>query len=458
VKPFKQVYMCVKKQEEAVASLVIVSVMSLVFVSISIAITRTNLITFTTVENLKNSRHSYYLSESGLEDTMIQLEENLSYDGNPAGEVTPIGTYTSLVSHIGTVYTVQATGSEGKTKRTVQLSITVSYELAAVTTKATYMADTFLIRGDNARIEGDVWTNDDFNVEENAVVYGNLSAAGKGSAAVNRVWDGVIGGDPDVVGGKVIDNPETTEETEGNILGWDDVTISGSGSYVEGNVTSNDGIEVINSAVVDGVITEDAGLVWEDIPVPNYNYSTYKQQAIADGKYYATQQDFAAYLDSLDALSGGTERRLPDGLYYIENGAVKIYPGSPMYLNGSIIAEDNIYIYCEFYQTMTNNIPALVAGKDVHIESYYNQVSGSYEGSGPVRINGIVYAGKKAYLKRFRTEDDTIIDGAMWAGDDVFVEDNTFIKYNETYASDVMGFDFVTGITDLSTNSWEEVL
>jgi len=455
VKRFKQAYMYVKTNQQAVASLVIVSVMSLVFVSISLAITRTNLITFTTVENMKNSRHSYFLSESGLEDTMIQLEENLSFDGSPLGEVTPIGTYYSTVNHVGNDYTVTSSGSQGNTKRSVQLSITVSYEIAEVTTKATYMADSFLIRGVGSKIRGDVWTNDDFNVEEDAIVEGNLSAAGKGSAAVNRIWDGVIGGDMGIQGGQVLDNPDTSEEIEGNIVAWDDVTVSGSGAYVEGNITSNDGVEVINNGLVGGTIVEDAGLEWEDIPVPNYDYSVYKDQAIAEGTYFTNQNQFSSYLDSLD---DGDERRFPDGLYYIENGAVKIYAGSPVYISGSIIVEDDLYIYSEWHHTMTNDIPAIVTGKDLHIVNNYNQGSGSYDNAGPVRINGIVYAGKKAYLERYRAADDTIIDGAVWAGDDVFIENYTFVKYNDTYATDVQGFDFVTGITDLNKNSWNEVL
>ena len=106
----------------------------------------------------KNSRKSYYLSESGVEDTIIQFEENISYSGNPGGEDTPIGRYYSTITNgVADIYEITAWSENASTKRTVSLSITLSYELAEVTTKATYMADLFWISGEGARIRGDVW-------------------------------------------------------------------------------------------------------------------------------------------------------------------------------------------------------------------------------------------------------------------------------------------------------------
>ncbi len=444
----KQVFTKDSLNQKGAASLLVATLLSIIFTILCISLAKTNLIKFRSLEILKHSRKSYYLAESGVEDTMIRLREDITYTGKPFGQETPIGKYYSNVTRIGDVIYINAWRDYGKTYREVELSVTMLYELAPIATKATYMSDTFSIKGPNSRIRGDVWTNDDFVVEEYSIIEGNLSAAGKGSQAVNWVWDGVVGGSPTKEGGKVIDNPETEDVIEGNITAFDTVKVSGSGSYVQGNVISNRGVEEIYGGIIGGSSIPNAGLTWEDIPVPNFDFKNYKQEAIAKGTYFSNQNQFSSYLASLD---NGIERRFPDNLYYVASGAVKIYKGSPVYLNGLLIVEDNLDIYCEWHQDVARNLPALIAGKDLKILRYGGSPSG------PVEITGIVYSGKKIELYREDPSENIFIDGAVWAGDDIFISGNTFIKYNRDIAANVTGFDFVTGVTKISKNYWREV-
>lgn len=456
MKLFRQAYTKGSLSEKGVATLMIVTVLSLVFISISIAIARTNLVKFQSVENLKNSRRSYSLAESGVEDTMIQLIENINYQGSPSGETTPIGTYYSSVGGFGGDYTIRGSSKNGDTERIVSLNITVSYKLAEVTTKATYMADTFSIRGEGALIQGDVWTNDDFVLEKEAVVKGNISAAGKGSMAVDWVRDCVEGS---LIcpgqGSQVEDNPDTEGITEGNIVAADTVKIFGDTSVVTGDVTSDKKVVLDEGGQVLGDITEYANITWTAVPVPKFDFATYKQQAKDNSTYYSNQSSFITYLKSPELVDIEGNRRLPDGLYYVENGAVKI-KGSPVYLDGSLVVEDNLWIHCEWVQNALNDLPALVAGLDLRIINYEDPFFGDQPG-GDVTINGIVYAEKTVRLYRKFADEKISIVGAVWAGDDIKIEDHTEVIYNID-TIEVGGFDFVHGFSDLQKNYWQEII
>ena len=388
------------------------------------------------------------MAETGIEDSMIQLYENVSYSGNPSGEDTPIGTYYSSILGIDNLFDIGAWSINGNTRRQVNLNVELDFEVALVTTKAIFMADTFTMRGDGSRIQGDTWTNDDFVVENDAVIEGNVSAAGKGSMAVNWVWDGVVGGDPEIQGGQIIDNPETAQ-VEGNVLAYDSVKVSGSGAYVLGNVISNGTVEVINDGQVDGTITQNAGVEWEEIPVPNFNFDQYREEAVVKGTFFNNQLQFENYMESLE-VDG--EIHFPDDLYYVENGDVKIDYDLNVFLNGLLVVQDNLYVYSEWTQDIANDLPALAVGKTLYLYTYQTRQSG------PININGIVYAGKEIHMQRLWESDKLFIDGAAWAGDDIHILDNSFIRYNEDVATDVLGFDFVSGLSDLTINSWEEIL
>lgn len=452
MRTFKQVYTKDNKHKGA-ASLVIVTLITIVLVVLGMQFTRTNMIKFEELELIKKTRHSYYMAESGIEDTLYQLEEDISYTGNTAGEETPIGLYYSDVNSIGDDYTINSWGIYGETYREVALNVTISYDTAPVTTKATYMADFFWISGDGAKIRGNVWTNDDFEVVEHGVIEGNLHSAGKGSFAVNWVWDGILGGDPDLEGGEVLDNPDT-DEVEGNIVAADAVKVSGPTAYVEGNVTSESYVWEIFGGDIAGQKNEYEDLDWELIPVPVFEFEQYEQQAVSQGTYFSSANSFENYVDSLD---DGSSRTLPEDLYYIQDGSVVIEGETPVYLDGLLVVEDSLYIYCDWNQNAKNNLPALVVGDDLSIENEFDFWSWSYEDAGNVNINGIVFAKKDISMFRYFNDEDIVIDGAIWAGDDVFIGKHTFIDYNVDPLN-VVGFGFVTGISNIEKNYWDEVL
>lgn len=440
-------------QQNGVATLTLVLVIAILFLSISISISKSNLINFKSLEDVKNSSHSYYLSESGIEDSLIQLEENIDYSGNPGGETTPIGTYFSTIQKLGNNYTISANSTNGYTYRTVALNISLAYSLAPVVTKAVYMADFFQLSGEGAKIIGDVWTNDDFDIIAYGELEGNLTAAGKGSMAVNWVWDGTPFGDPLIPGGKILDNPDTPD-AEGNVLVADTIKISGPQAYIQGNVVSDHYVWRLFGGTVGGTITQNANTQWQQIPVPNFDFNEYKDQAIQKGTFFSNANSFSNYLSSID---NGTERRLTEDIYYVGNGALKVEAGSPVYLNGLLVIEGDIYIYSEWHQEAQNGLPAIVAGNYIHIENKFNFKTLKYDHAGVVRISGILFAQKDINLFRTFADEDIIIEGAAWAGDDTFIGTHTIIDYNIDPLN-VNGFDFVNGISDLTKNYWRESL
>jgi hypothetical protein len=450
VKILEQVF---KNGERGVASLIVVIVLSMAFIAISIAMARTNLVNFQSIEMMKSSRKSYYLAESGVEDSLEQLVRNINYPGNPSGEITPIGTYNSTIEHTGNVYSISSSSENNKTYRIVNLNVTIVYMVAPVSTKSTYMADFFVMYGEGARVRGDVWTNDDFDLIYSAVIEGNLYAAGKGSMAVNWVWDGAPFGNPSLQGAQVKDNPDTPEP-DGNLVAYDNVKVSGPHAVVEGNVTSNKNVYRLFGGTINGTITQNAGTVWVPIPVPVFSFDQYKQQAIAQGTYFSNANSFTNYLNSID---NGVERRLPGSLYYVDGGALKIYAGHPVYLDGLLVSKDDIYIYCEWHQSAQGGLPALVSGKSIHIENKYNLFQLKFDPAGPVRINGIIFANKSITLFRTFSNEDIIIEGAVWAGDDISVQTHSYVHYNVD-TMNIQGFNFVNGISDVQKNYWREIV
>ena len=444
----------IRDSQKGFAAIILTVFLTVILSLIGVAMAYSSLRNFEGIEHIKNSRRSFYLSESGVDDTAMQLRYNVSYAGNSSGEITPIGTYYSNVDRLGDIFDITTWAEEGETKRSLHRNITIYYDIAEVTTKATYMSDFFVIMGEGARIRGNVWTNDDFEVLENGVVEGNLYAGGKGSFAVNWVWDGVVGGDPDLEGGHIIDNPVTTEEIEGNLYAADSVKVSGPEAYVQGDVESNGYVWELFGGTIGGNIVEYADVDWEPIPVPKFNFSDYEAQAVINGTYFSQASSFENYLDGLESEG---ERRLPDSLYYIDNGDLKIEGTTPVYLDGTLIVEDNVYIYCEWYQNAINDLPAIIGGENVFIKNKFNFWLWNYEPAGSVNINGIVYAEKDIDLFRTFSDENIVIDGATWAGDDIFIGEHTFVDYNSNAAIYIEGFDFVNGISDIENNYWEEL-
>ena len=53
--------------------------------------------------------------------------------------------------------------------------------------------------------------------------------------------------------------------------------------------------------------------------------------------------------------------------------------------------------------------------------------------------------------------EDIIIEGAVWAGDDISVETHSYVHYNIN-TMDIQGFNFVNGISDVQKNYWRETV
>lgn len=440
-----------KDNSSGVAAIVIVMFVGAVMGNIAISIASTNLNVFESIEYIRQSRRSFYLAESGVEDSILQLEDDLAFSGNPAGEIIPTGTYFSDISNLGSTYTVSTSARRGDTLRSHEATLVIEFSTAPVATKASYMADFFYLGSDNATVRGDVWTNDDFDINEGGVIEGNLTSLGKGSFAVNWVWDGIIGGNPSVPGGRVIDNPETSE-VEGNVFAEDTIRVSGPTALVTGDAISNNNVFEIFGGTIEGSITQNAGLEYDDIPVPTFDYEFYEQLAITNGTYFSNGNAFENYVDSFD---DGDTRTLPDGVYYVKSGAVQFEGGSDIHLNGTLIAEGNIDIRSGWFQVAQNDLPAIVGGQEVQISNKFN-FFGGYQFAGPVRITGIVFSEKDVDVFRTFPGEDIIVDGGVWSGDDIFIRDNSFIKYNPDVL-EVDGFGFATGISGITKLDWEEV-
>lgn len=136
------------------------------------------------VRNETASKQSYFLAESGAEDVVYRIQENLGYDSS---ETYSIGESTTVVT-VGSGSTgdqeIVSTGDAGGTQRTV-----------TITTNPGSSANfSFALQGGlggihldgGATIEGDVYTTGSVSGCGSCTITGNVIAAGKSNSVVDQ--------------------------------------------------------------------------------------------------------------------------------------------------------------------------------------------------------------------------------------------------------------------------------
>ena len=204
--------------------------------------------------------------------------------------------------------------------------------------------------------------------------------------------------------------------------------------------------------MIDGTEYEwqDLSAMTERIEVPVFDFEAYKAEAQNNGTYFSTAVQFKAYVNSLD---DGETQTLPDGIYYIENGNLQFNPGSKIVLYGTIVTEGVLQLYCGVEINAQNNLPAIVAQKDVEFQDHgWPEYGGDL-----VTINGVVYSERDIILKHDNSSKEILINGATWAGDDLRVEQATRLIYDPDVVNTV-GFGFASATDNIELHSWQEVL
>ncbi len=427
-------------KEKGQVAIIAVLVVSLIMVSVVFAISKMSLDNYEMADLSLSSTQAYFLAESGIEEGIYRLKDDLNYTGGNYD--TPIGNYVIEVTDNTTYYTVRAEGHVGGVVRAITANLSISVESAKITGYSAFAGDDVWMFWSNAIVNGDVWANDDVDFSSNSTVYGDVISAGRGSYFTSWVSDHA----------SILDNPATADRVEGNFWSVNQIRVILEGR-VAGDAYSENEIITLLGGHIDGTEYPDQDLTAETerIEVPMFDFSTYEAQAQAGGTFYATATQFENYVNS---RNDGSTRTLPDGVYYIRNGNVFFNPGPPIVLNGSIITEGEIRFYCGVQINAQNNLPALAAAKDAEFRDYgWPTYGGDF-----VTINGVLYSERDIILRHDSSGKLIEVNGAAWAGDDLRIENSSTVNFLPEVTQNVIGFGFTVEPGQVSIDNWQETL
>ncbi len=268
---------------------------------------------------------------------------------------------------------------------------------------------------------GNLWTNDNIDLDDHTVVRGNVYAAGAGNSSSSQVRNT----------GRVEDNPTTTE-VEGNLYCIDRIQVINNG-YVSGTAVSTRSVSVSSGGYVGGSLV-DPTLSITQIPIPVYDFDAARVRAQAAGTYYTSPSQFLNYLQ----LNGNT---LNGGLHYIASTSTLTFAAGTTYtINGSIVTLGSVYIYSSNYtHTAQNNDPAIATRRSIYFLDQNNCNCNA-------NITGVVFAEQDIQLKhdQYTGARPYAIEvvGAIWGGDDATIEDSSRLTFDGSIAATVTGFNF----------------
>jgi len=427
------------KLEQGQVAIIAVLSVSLIMITVVFAISKMSFDNYQMSDLGLKSTQAYFLAESGVEEGLAKLKEDLVYTGGTYN--TPIGKYVIEITDFGTYYSIRSEGYVDDVVRVVTANFYITTLSEKITDYAGFAGDDVWMFWSNAVVNGDVWANDDVDFSSNATVFGDVISAGRGSYFTSWLSSEA----------SIRDNPATLDRVEGNFWSVNQIKVVWNG-YIENNAYSESGIIKLFGGTIDGVEYpyQDLSAETERIEVPRFDFNTYKDQSVSEGTYYHNAVQFVNYLDSLD---DGSTRTLPDGVYFIEHGNTFL-PGNPIVLNGSIKSNGIIRFYCGLQINAQDNIPALATAKDLEILDYgHPKYGGDF-----VTINGVIYSERDIVLRHNNSGKLIEINGAAWAGDDLRIENATTVNYLPEVTKNVVGFGFVTQPGRIIIDNWRETL
>jgi len=404
---------------KAQATLPVLLALAAVLVSVAALVGGVSYVDFMNEQDSIISNQSLILADSALEEALLKIHRSGSYTGGtfsvPEGVVNIAVTSPSATTrHI--VVTVQ-----GDVRRQITADVDVTLQGNPLEHIAMFGGDDIRIFKSNSMLVGNLWTNDNVDLDDHTVVRGNVYAAGAGNSSSSQVRNT----------GRIEDNP-ATPEIEGNIYSIDRIQVINNG-YVSGTAVSTRSVSVTSGGHV-GSYSVDPNLSITQIPIPVYDFASARTRAQAAGTYYTSPAQFLNYLQ----LNGN---QLNGGFHYIAGtGTLTFATGTTYVINGSIVTEGNIYIYSTNYtHTAQNNDPAIATRRSI----YFLDQNGC---NCNATVTGVVFAEQDIQLKHDQYTGSrpyaVELTGVMWGGDDATIEDSSRLTFDGTIASSVLGFNF----------------
>lgn len=424
---------------KAQASIAIVSALTIIMVVISLLTATVSVNQYRAQNNSLDATQAQIYVDSGLEEALIRLQRNSNFSGATYTQ-GGISVQISVANTGVNSRTITVTTLNTQVRRQLQAQVSISGQQNLLEDYAVFSGERVRIAKSNARLRGNLWTNDNADIDESTRVEGNVASAGQGSGSNTSIRNG----------GRVVDNP-ATPEIEGNVGSIDRIRVT-NGGVVQNVAMSKVSVQVTSGGSVGQAIV-NSSLQVPTLPIPSFKYSDYRQAAINAGTYYTSPQQFLNFL----SLNGNT---MSGGVHYIDSTSKLTFASGTTYnLTGTIISHGEIEVQSLSYTHVAgSDLPAIASKEEIYFTDQ-NPCNCT------VNITGIVFSDQTVLLKhdQYTGAPGTYainVVGAVWAGDEAYLEDNSSIIVDTSITSAAEGFNFtstpVPPGTDniLEVNSW----
>ncbi len=411
------------------------------------------------------------LSESGLENALLQIgEQGQSYTGGTFSSpinTTINGTDTVTVTYNTSTNPVQATivsTAEGLSPQNSQILVKRTIQVVAqlgqnppILNYSLFANDT--IMGGFFQVNGDIQSNNELQFYDANFNSNNINSVGIGGGFGDYFYQ--------------VNNTPTS-----SIINLQSNFITGIivNSDLPGELSCQNSFWGFNSCIItNSTIGSQVNLSPPaQINLPVFNMSSWENTAQTNNTYYTSSPSFVSFLFNHESINTTTQTDTispPAGVYYIDsnlNLPTTDSAGNTItynFTNSSIIVKNKFQTNASFIDTSPYSpsaneyLPPLIAG---------NQ--GIYIGSGGnlnLNVTGIIYSPGNIYINN-DTDDSgdgtTNVSGALWAGGNIFINNSVYdsnspsstqITLNSNIINETTGFNFVLGTTTVI--SWNEI-
>lgn len=429
----------------AQGSLAMMIIVTIVITSISVAVGRISYNQYLSLANSLEEAESFLLADSAMEVVLLELYRDAEYTDTEI--IFPEGTIDVSISDTGgTGKAIQTTSTENNIRRRINLSaettLVASESGHYLTGFSSFSGENVQIDGTDAELVGDLHTNDGILIQNGATLRGDAY----GRSGTTQIYNNA----------NILDNPNTTSDTEGNVYSINNANIYNN-VYIEGSVTTRSSVNTNASVVIDGGIVIDSGLTIDNLAIPTLDFSEMEAAAEANGTKFQWWWEMSNYIELNDRVSDGMGGELYDidGIYYLDSGDTLNLNGSiPYDVEGAFVSQDgNVQVSpnADYNHVHYNYYPILGAGSSVYVRNI--------AASATVDLNGVMYGVRDVELDHANYNQSArthgiILNGAAWSGDATRIRNKVLLDVDGDVINNVRAFDLSSPVSNWYDPAW----
>lgn len=455
------------KDESGLSTVIIVVIIGVLILLFSASLSLTTILGSSASLDQINSDSSYYLAESGLEDTLRRVQLNNAAADTDGTISTPIGDYEMTKTDVGGgVTAINAQAEKKSTVRTAQVAYTqttsgppaaASYAMFAGEELA-FVHDSNS-SGRKGSVKGDLYAKDRIRVVRFVVGWSDGSERTTMVSTGNYGQGGGIGQSND----QLYKNSETYYTdfyTLNDLSKHNSAYASNLTVYYRDHTIQN----ISLPSGTNNIKIEDPSILESELTNPQFDFESAcsvqsgESETIYD---YANGSEFTTHVIS-------TNGNLEDGVHCIEEGDVTVNTGNSITINGAIVAKDGFLIILDdITANDIYNLPVLASKDRLVLGNDGTYMRGNLPAPHSATVNGTIYASDDIYIANYGSDGSTTtpffeMTGAVWAKGNLYVIQANNIKnlnlniiFDQDYTMDIREFDGENS-EGFDMETWEE--